>query len=219
MRVLFASADPETTKVVLGALERDEHVVLVVGTARESWSKLEHQSFDLVIVDARLPDGDSIEVCRVARANGVRSPIMLLTARRSVDRHVQGLDAGADASLAKPFAVAELRARVRALGRRRALTNQVLHVRGEVTLDFPRRIATVRGVEVSLTLKEWSILTALASARGRVVPRARLMEDVWGEESASSSASLEGFLTRIRKKLGHAAVRTLRTEGYALAPP
>ena len=218
MRVLLASSNPETTQLVLGALARDKHGVLVVESAREGWSKLEYQAFDLVIVDHRLPDGNSVEVCRIARANGVRSPILVFTATRSVDRHIQGLDAGADDSLAKPFAVAELRARVRALGRRR-VSSQLVHVRGDVVLDFPRRIATVRDAEVALTMKEWSILSSLAAANGRVIPRARLIEDVWGADNASSSASLEVLLTRIRKKLGRASVRTLRTEGYALAVP
>ena len=218
MRVLLASSNPETTELVLGALTRDQHGVLVVETAREGWSKLEIQAFDLLIVDNRLPDGTSIEVCRVARANGVRSPILLFTATRSVDRHIQGLDAGADDSLAKPFAVAELRARVRALGRR-TVSTPLVHVRGEVILDFPRRIAMVQGSEVGLTMKEWSILNSLAGANGRVIPRARLIEDVWGSDTASTSASLEVLLTRIRKKLGRGSVRTLRTEGYALAVP
>jgi two-component system OmpR family response regulator len=106
---------------------------------------------------------------------------------------------------------------VRALGRRTGVPAARIWSRGGVELDFPSRRATVDDLEVPLTAKEWRILDVLASARGRVVPRTRILEEVWNEDDASAAASLDVLMTRIRKKLGSDSVRTIRGEGYALA--
>lgn len=188
-----------------------------VKTAAAAMARLDAETFDVVVLDLGLPDGSGIDVCREARDNGIATPILILTARAAIDQRVEGLDAGADDFLAKPFAVAELRARVRALGRRTGVPAARTWSHGDVVLDFPKRRATVGGREVPLTAKEWRILDVLASARGRVVPRARILEDVWNEGEASAAASLDVLMTRIRKKLGSEAIRTVRGEGYALA--
>ena len=117
----------------------------------------------------------------------------------------------------QPFAVAELRARVRALGRRKGVPAPRTWSTGDVALDFPKRRATVQGREVPLTAKEWRILDVLACARGQVVPRQRILDEVWGEGDASAAASLDVLMTRIRKKLGNETIRTVRGEGYAFA--
>ncbi|MCA9663630.1 MAG: response regulator transcription factor, partial [Myxococcales bacterium] len=122
----------------------------------------------------------------------------------------------ADDYLVKPFAVAELRARVRALGRRREQAIVTRVERGELELDLGRRRAWRRGLEVALTAKEWAIVEALARAEGRVVTREALLVEVWGEASEAAAASLGVLLTRIRRKLGRQAIRTIRGEGHAL---
>ncbi len=186
-----------------------------VTSAAGATAKIATEAFDVIVLDIGLADGSGLDVCRDARERGVVTPILFLTARAAVDQRVQGLDAGAGDFLAKPFAVAELRARVRALARRGRRASSTW-VRGGATLDFPRRRATVDGNVVPLTAKEWGILDVLAAAGGRVVSRTRILEEVWTRDDAAAGASLDVLMARIRKKLGGDAVRTLRGEGYAL---
>jgi DNA-binding response OmpR family regulator len=217
VRILVVDDNPELLQLVVTSLEREEHRVTSVKTAAVATARLEDETFDVIVLDLGLPDGSGIDVCRKARDKGIATPILILTARASVDQRVEGLDAGADDFLAKPFAVAELRARVRALGRRTGVPGPRVWSRGGVELDFLKRQATVSGREVPLTSKEWRILDVLALARGQIVSRSRILEEVWSEEDASAAASLDVLMTRIRKKLGSDTVRTLRGEGYALA--
>lgn len=215
--VLVVDDNAELLQLVATSLEREGHRVASVKTAKAATAQLEAETFDVIVLDIGLPDSSGIDVCRNTRDKGIATPILILTARAAVDQRVEGLDAGADDFLAKPFALAELRARVRALGRRTGVPAARTWSHGGVELDFPRRRATVEGREVPLTAKEWGILDVLASARGRVVARARILEEVWSEGDASAAASLDVLMTRIRKKLGSDAVRTVRGEGYALA--
>jgi two-component system, OmpR family, response regulator len=217
VNVLVVDDNAELLDLVTSALEREGHRVAAAKTAKAATALLDAETFDVIVLDLGLPDGSGIDVCRRAREQGIATPILILTASAAIEQRVEGLDAGADDFLGKPFAVAELRARVRALGRRTGVPAARTWSRARVELDFPRRRATVAGSEVPLTAKEWGILDVLASARGRVVPRAYILEQVWSEDEASAAASLDVLMTRIRKKLGSDAVRTVRGEGYALA--
>lgn len=172
--------------------------------------------FDVIVLDVALPDGSGLELCRRARADASETPILLLTAHSAVRHRVEGLDAGADDFLGKPFAPAELRARVRALGRRRSLPTALAWQGRHVELDLARRRATAAGREVPVTAREWSILELLVAARGRIVPRARILDEIWGDEGPSAAASLDVLIGRVRKKLGDDVIRTVRGEGYAL---
>ena len=216
MRVLVVDDEVELLELVARSLRADGHRVETANTAKQATFALSDGTWDVVVLDLGLPDGSGLEVCRQARARGLTTPILVLTAQTAVEDRVESLDTGADDFLAKPFAIAELKARLRALGRRRELPAAVVWRRGEVELDFPRRVATVARVEVPVTAKEWNILEVLSLSRGRVVSRARLLEEVWGDDSESASSSLEVLITRIRKKLGGELVRTVRGEGYAL---
>lgn len=217
VNVLVVDDNAELVELVGTSLVRDGCTVASQTTVAGALATLDTQSFDVIVLDVALPDGSGIDVCRRARDRGIATPILVLTAHAAVEERVAGLDAGADDFLAKPFAVAELRARVRALGRRTGVPAARSWSRGNVELDFPSRRALVDGREVPLTAREWSILDVLASARGRVVSRARIIEEVWGDSQAGAAASLDVLMVRIRKKLGSDAVRTLRGEGYALA--
>jgi DNA-binding response OmpR family regulator len=185
---------------------------------------LDARATALVILDVWLPDANGIELCREWRENGVRTPILMLTARTDVASRVAGLDAGADDYLGKPFALAELRARMRALLRRQpqATGERVLR-RSNLFVDFQRRQAWVAGVEVPLTRRELDLLERLARGRGHAVARDDLLEDVWGHATDEAAASLEVILARLRRKLEHdgkgSLIRTLRGYGYALASP
>lgn len=216
MRILVVDDESDVRSVVARALSADGYAVSTasdLGAARDQLT----QGIDLLVLDLRLPDGFGLDLCRELRAQGSAVPILLLTALSQVALRVEGLNSGADDFLAKPFAVAELRARVRALGRRGTLPRGLVYSFQGVVLDFAGRHATREGREVAITAKEWAILELLAQRSGRTVSRAALLEGVWGDASESSAGSLEVLIGRLRRKLRPGLIRTLRGEGYSLA--
>ncbi|MCA9618192.1 MAG: response regulator transcription factor [Myxococcales bacterium] len=215
MQVLVVDDDPELAELVRGALVRDGHVVHVAADAREARDAFASDP-DVIVLDIGLPDDSGLDLCRELRAEGRTTPVLLLTAQSAVARRVEGLDAGADDYVTKPFAVAELRARVRALGRRRERPAVTVVEVGDVALDLGRRRARRDELDVELTLREWNILEALAARHRRIVPRDVLLEEVWGEVTPAAGASLEVLVGRIRRKLGREVIRTERGVGYAL---
>lgn len=217
VRILVVDDNRELLALVTTSLAREHHDVSSVETAAAAMQRLDEEAFDVIVLDLGLPDGSGMTVCTHARESGIATPILVLTARSAVDQRVDALDAGADDFLAKPFAVAELRARVRALGRRKGVVAKRLWSRGAVEIDFLKRQAKLSGREVPLTSKEWRILDVLAAAPGQLVSRGRILDEVWGDNDESTGASLDVLMTRIRKKLGSDVVRTVRGEGYALA--
>lgn len=215
MRVLVVEDHKEVVEVVGRALAKDDHRVLAATSLDEADAFLATGTFDAIVLDLGLPDGNGLAWCKRARGNGLATPILVLTAQSAVATRVAGLDSGADDFLAKPFAIAELRARVRALGRRAPIHAMRSFTRGDVHLDFAARKALVAGQEVPLTAREWKIVDMLTSRAGRVVQRSEILEAVWGDRAESSEASLEVLVGRIRKKLRSAFIRTVRGEGYA----
>lgn len=215
MRILVVDDDRELAELVSTALSREDHQVSVA-TRLDEARELASETFSVIVLDVGLPDGSGLDLCRELRAAGDPTPILLLTAQSTVAHRVDGLDAGADDYLVKPFAIAELRARVRALGRRPASPPAVRHRSGDVDLDLSSRRAWRDGEEVALTAREWTILEALAKANGRAVGRSTLLETAWGTDASNAAASLEVLISRIRRKLGREVVRTVRGHGYAI---
>lgn len=216
MRVLVVEDDEVVQGAVARALRADGYAVSTasdLATARESVAG----GVDLVVLDLRLPDGFGLTLCRELRRDGCTAPILLLTALSQVSQRVEGLDAGADDFLPKPFALAELRARVRALARRGPAPRGLVVTLGDVVLDFGGRSAQRQGKVVSLTAREWSILEVLARRSGRLVAHSDLLEGVWGEVSEALADTLGVLVGRLRRKLGTHVIRTFRGEGYALA--
>ncbi len=217
MHILLVDDEPELLDLVSQALTDDGHLVERAKSVSAAVAAVNAQSFNVVVLDLGLPDGSGLDVCRHLRVMKMATPVLMLTALSAVAQRVESLDCGADDFLGKPFAIAELKARVRALGRRTGTPAGMYWQHGPLTIDFPRRRALVDGKELPITAREWSILEVLALAGGRVVARERLLEEVWGERSEMAAASLEVLINRIRKKLGITVIRTLRGEGYALA--
>lgn len=218
MRVLVVDDDVEVRELLTSALSRDGHVVVAVGSAEEAQQIIfDEHGADVVVLDLALPDSSGIELCRSLRSSGCTTPILMLTAHSEVARRIESFNAGMDDFLGKPFAVAELCARVRALARRGSLGCATPSLtRGDLHLDFASRRALRDAIELPVTPREWALLESLALRRGRVVSRDELLWEVWGEVSDSSSASLDVLVARIRRKLAADVIRTLRNQGYAL---
>lgn len=213
--MLVVEDDPETRAFVVAILQEVGVSVIAVGSlagARESECQ---QAFDLVVVDRMLPDGSGLEWVRELRHGGSVVPALLLTALREVAHRVEGLEAGADDYLGKPFSPLELKARARALLRRGQRAPRRLE-EGPLRLDVDRREAFVGGDEVPLTEREFRVLERLVSSKG--VRREDLLDEVWGEATPETNASLDVVVSRMRRKLADRGlpdvVETVR--GYGL---
>ncbi|MGZ8713872.1 MAG: response regulator transcription factor, partial [Mycobacterium sp.] len=176
-----------------------------------------------IVLDVMMPGLDGLEVCRRLRASGAHVPVLMLTARDAIDERVAGLDAGADDYLVKPFVLAELVARVRALLRRRGSTatfsSETIQV-GPLEVDIPGRRARVNGVDVDLTKREFDLLAVLAEHKTAVLSRAQLLELVWGYDFAADTNVVDVFIGYLRRKLeaGGAPrlLHTVRGVGFVL---
>jgi DNA-binding response OmpR family regulator len=222
-RILLVEDDRETRQLVEVWLREEGYRVDAVGRCASATTALRGASYDAVILDLRLPDGSGLSVCRELRQAGVHTPILVLTARTDVSSRVEGLDAGADDYLNKPFAIAELRARLRALLRRGALgAARPVFRSGSLRVDFARRQVSIDDREVPITRRELEVLARLVRADGRAVSREDLLEEIWGESTPETAASLEVIMSRLRRKLKPASVepliRTFRGHGYGIAP-
>jgi DNA-binding response OmpR family regulator len=216
MKILVVDDHAEVLELVGTALARDQHQVFTAETGERALELFEAHGPDIALVDLGLPGLSGLELCRKLRELDESVGLLVLTAESAVASRVRCLDAGADDYLTKPFAVAELRARVRALSRR-ARPHAALHLEHRnIELDFARRKARVGTTEAPVTAREWDILELLGARRGHVVSRSVLLERIWGNASESAAASLEVLVGRIRRKLGESLIRTVRNEGYAL---
>ncbi|WEK42493.1 MAG: response regulator transcription factor [Candidatus Sphingomonas colombiensis] len=220
MRVLLAEDDAETATLVAHGLGEAGYVVETIGRGDDALAA-DAGAFDLAIVDRMLPGLDGLELVRRWRANGIKMPVIMLTALGSIGDRVSGLGAGADDYLVKPFALAELSARVGALLRRPPLAEQPTRFRvGEVTLDLLRREVRRGGREVRLQPREFGILEQLMRNAGRVVTRTMLLETIWGFHFDPQTNIVESHLSRMRGKLNEGfdsdPIETLRGIGYRM---
>ncbi len=216
MRVLVVDDNEELLDLVGRSLTSDGHDLVFATTAGQALSKLQAMHIDLMVLDLGLPDGSGVQLCRQLREAHYCLPILILTAERAVASRVECLDAGADDYLGKPFAIAELRARVRALARRAPLAGREPVVIGDCRLDFAARHASVNGRQAPVTAREWAILEFLVARRGQIVPRDELLQSAWQRADDAARTSLDVLISRIRKKLGTEIIRTVRGTGYTL---
>jgi DNA-binding response OmpR family regulator len=219
VRILLVEDSERVSALVAASLCSAGHDVVAESTCDGASKALAESRFDIAIVDIGLPDGSGLDLCRRARGDGLDLPILVLTARNGVADRVTGLDAGADDYLCKPFATAELHARVRALARRGPRWAESVRTFGALTIDRDRRVVHANELSVALTPREFDVLALLAWADGRVVARDHILEAVWGDIDERSAASLEVLVARIRRKLAavdiEGAIRTVRSAGYA----
>jgi DNA-binding response OmpR family regulator len=221
MYVLLVEDDPRVARVVERALAEAGHRVDVAHDGDEGLARAESGAYDLIVLDVMLPELSGIEVAREVRRGRVRTPILMLTARDAVADRVRGLDAGADDYLTKPFALEELLARVRALGRRTAdgLDGDVLRV-GDLVLDLQRREARREDRTIELTTREFDLLAYLMRNAGRVLTRGQIVDHVWGYDNEATSNVVEIYIHYLRDKVDRGfarpLIRTVRGVGYTI---
>jgi two-component system, OmpR family, response regulator PhoP len=224
MRLLLAEDTVALATSVAQGLSEEGYTVEVVGDGVTALHLASEVAFDGIILDRMLPALDGLSVLLALRAREVKTPVLLLTALGEVHDRVAGLDAGGDDYLVKPFAFAELRARVRALVRRsRGQSSNTVTV-GPLVLDLGARAATVRGAPLELTAREYSVLELLALKPGVTWSRTQLVEHLYNEEGERDSNVIDVFVARLRRKLDAAGlpaselIRTLRGAGYRFDP-
>ena len=222
----MAEDNPPQSKLIRVYLEREGHLVAVVGDGRAALEHCRHRQPDLVVLDVMMPEVDGLDVCRILRAES-EVPILLLTARAREEDMLLGLDLGADDYMTKPFSPRELAARVRALLRRsRAVSagdEDVLKV-GELEVDPAQFEVRVAGTAVALTAKEFGILEVLAGAPGRAFTRGQIIERAFGFDRDVLERTVDVHVMNLRRKLGDDTdepryVQTVYGRGYRLAAP
>jgi DNA-binding response OmpR family regulator len=216
MRVLVIEDDAELAETIAVFLRRRQLAVDVAVDGRSGLDRALFTDYDVVVLDRDLPQVHGDDVCAEIAAAGCRSRVLMLTAAASVEDRVDGLDKGADDYLAKPFALAELAARIRALLRRAGPALPPVLVSGDVTLDSSRREAFRSGEKLDLTGKELAVLELLLAAGGRVVSAEELLERVWDEMADPFSTVVKVTVRRLRGKLGDPPVIETVGHGYRI---
>jgi DNA-binding response OmpR family regulator len=219
MRFLIADDDPALGAFLARGLEAEGHIVSVANDGQAAVDAFLREAPDLTILDLNLPRKDGAEVLRFLRSVTEDLPILILTARNEVETRVKCLDLGADDCMLKPFSLAELRARCRALLRRRRDVNLVLR-HDDLEVSRVERAVSRNGAAISLTNKEFALLEHLLLNRGRAVSRATLLERVWNMQAASSTNVVDVYVNYLRRKLNdygqRPLIQTVRGEGYAI---
>ncbi|HEY1361653.1 MAG TPA: response regulator transcription factor [Xanthobacteraceae bacterium] len=214
MRVLLVEDDRRIAADIARALEASGYVVETVSDGEEAWFRGDTEDYGAVVLDLGLPKMDGLAVLKRWRTNGRRMPVLILTARGSWAERVDGIDAGADDYLPKPFRMEELLSRLRAIARRASGQASSLLSVGEVTLDERQMKVSVRGVPIGLSPLEYRLVAYLLMRRGRVISQQELDENVYGPGEDHASNALEVLIGRVRRKLGVDLIETHRGFGY-----
>ena len=219
-RILVVEDDPAVRDALERALSFEGYALDVARDGAVALSMIREGEYDLIVLDVMMPHLDGLETCRRIRAGGDDIPILMLTARTAVDDRVEGLDAGADDYVAKPFSLDELLARIRALLRRSlGDVSEVMRI-DDLVIDPGARTATRGGREMNLTKTEFDLLYLLALTPGMVLDRDRIYDEIWGIDFATSSNSLDVYIGYLRRKTeesgGSRIIQTVRGVGYVL---
>ena len=214
MRLLFVEDDQMIGEAVLDVLRAEHYAVDWIKDGLEAELVLRTQEYDLVLLDLGLPGRDGIAVLRSLRSAKRRVPVLIATARDSVEQRIAGLNAGADDYILKPYDIGELLARVRALLRRAAGRAEPVYEHMGVTIDPVTREVTVGGHPVVLSSREWSVLEPLIARPGVVLSRAQLEEKIFGWDDSVASNAIEVYVHGLRKKLGVGLIQNVRGVGY-----
>lgn len=216
-RILVVEDDPAIAGDVMAALEASGYLPELSRDGKDAWFRGDTEDYAAAVLDLGLPGMDGMAVLKRWRANQRRFPVVVLTARGSWTERVEGIDAGADDYLAKPFHMEELLARLRSVLRRHAgLASSQIEC-GPVTLDERQMRLTLRGVPLALSTLEYRLISYLMRNRGRVVPQHELLEHIYAHDAEPDSNALEVLIGRVRRKLGVDLIETRRGFGYIVA--
>ena len=222
MRVLVVEDERKVAKALREGLEAEHYTVRVASTGEEGFFLVNHEAFDVVVLDLMLPRRDGLEVLTTLRRRGLQTPVLILTAKDTVDDRVRGLDSGADDYLVKPFAFPELLARIRAL-LRRGRSDQILKLQqDDLAMDLVTRKVARAGQSVELTVKEFEVLEYLLRHAGHVVSREMLSRDVWRVTARATPLDnvIDVTIARLRRKIDGpfetTLLHTVRGVGFVL---
>ena len=222
MRLLVVEDNPGMASLLVRSLRREGYAVDAVDSGEDALWSVRENEYDGVVLDAMLPAPDGFEVCRQMRVEGRWAPVLMLTARDTVPDRVRGLDAGADDYLTKPFALAELFARIRALTRRDPLERPVTLTVGDLSLDPVTRVVRRGDTTISLSPKEFALLQELMRHPGEVLTRSHLIDHVWDFAYDGGSNVVDVYVRYLREKVdrpfGRDTIRTVRGAGYRIDP-
>jgi DNA-binding response OmpR family regulator len=224
LRILIVEDEEHLTDLLTEVLGREGHVAKTASDGRSGLTRALSEDFDLLMVDWMLPDLDGVQVVKRLRAADVRVPILMLTARAQVEDRVEGLDAGADDYLPKPFAFPELLARVRALSRRppEKEAEETVLTAGDIALDPVRHEVRRAGERLELTAKEFALLATLMQRPGQVFTRSVLLDTVWGGTTGAYTNVVDLYIHYLRKKIDAgdepSRIRTVHGMGYTFDP-
>jgi two-component system, OmpR family, response regulator len=215
MRLLVVEDEEKIARSLEKGLAAEGYVVDIAMDADQAETLADANDYDLVLLDWMIPGRhDGPALVKHWRSNSAQMPILMLTARTTIGDRVQGLDAGADDYLPKPFSYDELLARVRALLRRPQAHNGNVFISGPLTLDVVSKEARLDDKPVHLTAKEFQLLEYLLRHKGEVVSKDQLLDHVWADESRVQHNTVETFVANVRKKIGEAIIETVRGHGY-----
>lgn len=222
MNILLVEDNDETAGFIRRGLEEAGETVTHEVTAKAGLVTAAAQSFDVIVFDRLLPGMDGVDAVRVLRQSGVTTPIIMLTALAGIDDRVDGLEAGADDYLVKPFAFSELYARIRALSRRQPLAEDITRLQvGDLVIERTTQTATRGGDVLDLLPREYRILEYLMQNEGQLVTRTMLLEKIWGYRFDPKTSLVQTHLSRLRAKVDKPfrteLIRTVRGSGYVIA--
>ncbi|QND69179.1 response regulator (plasmid) [Mesorhizobium loti] len=224
MRILLLEDDVRTAQYILKGLSEAGHVCDVLNDGHDALFAATRDAYDVIVADRMVPGLDGLSMVRAARAAGVRTPTIFLTSVGGVDDRVEGLEAGGDDYLVKPFAFSELLARIHALGRRPAAHEQKTILRvADLEMDLIMRRVTRQGQTIDLQPREFSLLEVLIRGEGRVITRTMLLERVWDFHFDPKTSVVETHISRLRAKIDKPfdppLIHTVRNTGYSLHAP
>jgi two-component system OmpR family response regulator len=222
MKLLLVEDDAEAAEYLKRALVEAGHVVDHAASGRDGLFLAASNPYDVIVLDRMLPEMDGLAILRTVRAARVKTPVLLLTALDGIDQRVEGLDAGADDYLVKPFAFVELMARLNALARRPPPQEVVTHLQvGDLYMDLLKRSVTRASMRIELQPREFQLLEYLMRHAGRVVTRTMLLENIWNFHFEPQTNIVETHMSRLRAKVdrGHPRelIHTVRGSGYMLS--
>lgn len=219
MRMLLVEDDRGLGSAVRDQIVAVGHTPDWVETLADARACCETVTYDLILLDLALPDGRGLDFLRGLRGQGATTPVIILTARDRITDRIEGLNAGADDYLVKPFDLSELSARIGAVARRYAGNPNPLFNLGTLKIDQAQRAITGPHGRINLSQREWVVLETLLQRPGAIVSKAQIEERLYSFDAEVESNTIEVYVSRLRKKLGHTAVETVRGMGYRLGQP